>query len=406
MTRTVTLLFMLATFVVWSTASVAANVFHDFPAGFTVPSDFREDAKRRNYFDFNSSEFAYIPANAKIMNHQLVEGHLWNFAVAAEPPTNNGDVIIACFAGDLEKEGWSILRRQGTLVAHKVTGAHDWWLSGNGPGGDFRLNLVEVASPGRSLRLEPPQPQVEPTSDDQDLPYLKPLPGSRMEKTVHDQRSFEIRPPNSKETTLALSTATRWYDEPPSVSSYEFAAVYRKALGDAGWDIIRVQVGGDVAITAHYGKSGRDIWLYTHGDGGRQSVNVVDYGAESLASKLKQQLARDGHVALYGIYFDTDSATPRPESDASLRNVLALLKDDHALKLEVQGHTDNTGAPEHNATLSEARAASVKQWLISHGIAAAMLSSKGYGASQPVADNKIPEGRAKNRRVELVKNGA
>ena len=121
---------------------------------------------------------------------------------------------------------------------------------------------------------------------------------------------------------------------------------------------------------------------------------------------MKQQLARDGHVALYGIYFDTDSATPRPESDASLRNVLALLKDDHALKLEVQGHTDNTGAPEHNATLSEARAASVKQWLISHGIAAAMLSSKGYGASQPVADNKIPEGRAKNRRVELVKNGA
>ena len=375
---------ILATFVACVSASLAANAPHDFPAGFTVSSNFREDIKRRTYFDFSAADFAFTPPKTNNMTHQMV------------------DVVIELFASDLEKYGWTILRRQGTLVADKPNGGHDWWLSGNGNSGDFRLVFVEVAPPARSLTLKPPQPQVETVSDSQDLPYVLPLPGSKMEKTISDQRSFEIVLPNTKQTTLATSKMTRWYDEPAGVSSYEFAAVYRTALETAGWDITRSQVGGDAAITAHYGKNGRDIWLYTHGDGGKQSINVVDYGAESQAASLKQQLVREGHVALYGIYFDTDSSVPRPESEATLQNVLQLLKADTSLKLEVQGHTDDTGAPDHNVTLSDARAASVKQWLTGHGIAPAVLTSKGYGATKPVADNKTPEGRAKNRRVELV----
>jgi Outer membrane protein and related peptidoglycan-associated (lipo)proteins len=76
---------------------------------------------------------------------------------------------------------------------------------------------------------------------------------------------------------------------------------------------------------------------------------------------------------------------------------------DASLRLEVQGHTDDSGSPEHNAKLSGDRAASVKDWLTAHGIAASRLASKGYGATKPVADNHTPEGKAKNRRVELAR---
>ena len=403
-TRFTSLLSVFATLIVGATAAVAAtNAPHDLPTGFTVSSNFREDVRRRVYWDFDTVQYEYVPANSKNTTREKVEGHLWRTAVAAVQPTNNSDAVVALMAADFEKDGWTILRRQGVFVAHKTGGGHELWVNGAGNSGDFRLALVEVAPPGRGLTLKVPQAQVETVSDNQDLPYVLSFPGSKMQKTVYDHRSFEILLPNSKQASIAIPAMTRWYDEPPGVSSYEFAAVYRKALEAAGWDITRAQVGGDVAMTAHYAKNGRDIWLHTGGNGVIQSINIVDYGAESQESTLKQQLAKDGHVALYGIYFDTDSSVPRPESEATLQNVLQMLKADTSLKLEVQGHTDNTGAPDHNATLSDARAASVKQWLTTRGIGPDLLSSKGYGATKPVADNNSQEGKAKNRRVELVK---
>ena len=71
----------------------------------------------------------------------------------------------------------------------------------------------------------------------------------------------------------------------------------------------------------------------------------------------------------------------------------------------VEGHTDNVGGGDYNQKLSDARAASVRNWLVPHGIEAARLTSKGYGKSSPVADNSSDLGRARNRRVELAKLG-
>ncbi len=395
MRRAVLLLGCLVFLAFGAHAIAASKPVPAFPAGFTVPTDFREDLKRRQYWDFDTAQFD---------SQHKADGHLWRFAVAAVTPNNNADVIVGLFASDLEKAGWTILRRQGTVVAHLTNGS-ELWLSGNGNSGDFRLVLVEVGPPSRGVVLASPADQVETVTDKQDLPYLTPLPGSKMDKAVHDQRSIEVKLPNATDTTLAFSDMTRWYEEPAGVSSYEFATIYRTALAAAGWDLTRVQIGGDAAITAHYGKNGRDIWLYTHSDGSRQSVNLVDYGAETKKSALEQQLAKAGHVALYGIYFDTDSAVPRPESEATLQNVLDMLNGNAALKLEIQGHTDSTGGADHNATLSDARAKSVVAWLTGHGIDAARLTPRGYGATVPVADNGSPEGRAKNRRVELAKAG-
>jgi OOP family OmpA-OmpF porin len=106
-------------------------------------------------------------------------------------------------------------------------------------------------------------------------------------------------------------------------------------------------------------------------------------------------------VDLYGIYFDTAKATLKPESEATLQQVLGVLTGDPALKLVIAGHTDNEGGDAYNQGLSEQRAASVVAWLTGKGVDAARLRSEGLGESRPVADNGNAAGRALNRRVEV-----
>lgn len=131
-------------------------------------------------------------------------------------------------------------------------------------------------------------------------------------------------------------------------------------------------------------------------EGMKQSVALLD------AAAMKKEIDAKGRVALY-INFDVDKATLRPDAQPILAEIDKLLQSDPALKLSIEGHTDNTGAPEHNQTLSAARARSVLGALVGLGIDPARLQSKGFGQDKPLADNASEDGRAKNRRVELVK---
>src|SRR5690606_39221792 len=119
-------------------------------------------------------------------------------------------------------------------------------------------------------------------------------------------------------------------------------------------------------------------------------------------NELLAQFDKDGFLELE-VHFDTAKATIRPESSAVLDQAAAMLREASSANVEVAGHTDNVGDAAANQRLPEQRAASVRQALVERGIDAARLSAKGYGASQPVADNRSEDGRAKNRRVELVK---
>ncbi len=121
------------------------------------------------------------------------------------------------------------------------------------------------------------------------------------------------------------------------------------------------------------------------------------------ADEMKQSLQDQGKVALYGIYFDTDKDIVKPESDATLKEVAKLLAANASLRLHVVGHTDNQGKPDYNLDLSRRRAASVVRELTTkYGVDAARLDSFGAGVYAPAASNATDEGRAKNRRVELV----
>jgi outer membrane protein OmpA-like peptidoglycan-associated protein len=122
------------------------------------------------------------------------------------------------------------------------------------------------------------------------------------------------------------------------------------------------------------------------------------------AAAFSNDIRTTGHAAVYGIYFDSGKSAIKPESEPALAEIAKLLKNDAALKLNVVGHTDNDGTLETNMKLSEARAAAVVQALVAkYGIASARLKAFGVGPLAPVASNDTPDGKAMNRRVELVK---
>jgi len=120
--------------------------------------------------------------------------------------------------------------------------------------------------------------------------------------------------------------------------------------------------------------------------------------------KIEKQLEETGKVLVYGIYFDFNSANIREESEPVLKEIADALKAHPDWKLSVNGHTDNVGGNAYNLKLSDKRAAAVKQALVErYEIGPDRLDTAGFGAGSPIETNETPEGRARNRRVELIK---
>jgi len=218
-------------------------------------------------------------------------------------------------------------------------------------------------------------------------------------------------------------------------SDIEFQRNYADAIAALGGaEVSRVQYtdaandafGGRDAVDKHYHgtcagvdcenhtylirQDDKEYWVQVSTGAVPLHGEVVVLERQAMASKLgfldatamKKQLDANGRVALY-INFDTDKAMLRPDAAPVVDEIAKLLQADPALKLSVDGHTDNTGSAEHNRTLSRARAESVRSALLAKGIDAARLGAQGFGADKPLADNDSEAGRAKNRRVELVK---
>lgn len=116
-----------------------------------------------------------------------------------------------------------------------------------------------------------------------------------------------------------------------------------------------------------------------------------------------QRLVTETRIITHGILFDVDKADIKPQSMGTLNQICQLMKDHPDFNYEIGGHTDNTGTAEHNMELSQQRAEAVKKQLVSMGIDAGRLTTKGYGDTQPIQDNATGEGHANNRRVEFVK---
>ena len=121
------------------------------------------------------------------------------------------------------------------------------------------------------------------------------------------------------------------------------------------------------------------------------------------SSQLEKKLSEEGRAVVYGINFDFNSDKIRDESKTVLSQVVEVLKKNSEWKMTIEGHTDNIGGEKFNQVLSEKRAASVRKFLVDAGIDESRLTAKGVGMTKPIAKNTSEEGRARNRRVELVK---
>jgi outer membrane protein OmpA-like peptidoglycan-associated protein len=157
-------------------------------------------------------------------------------------------------------------------------------------------------------------------------------------------------------------------------------------------------------------KDGKEAWVQVDTAwGGGYALTIVEKQAmaqEVVASAemFQSGLKTTGHVEVPGIYFETGKSELKPESDASIGEIAKVLKAEPSMKVYVVGHTDNVASLDLNTRLSQARADAVVQALVGkHGIPAARLVGRGVGPLAPVASNDAEDGRARNRRVELVK---
>jgi OmpA-OmpF porin, OOP family len=153
-------------------------------------------------------------------------------------------------------------------------------------------------------------------------------------------------------------------------------------------------------------KDGNEMWVEVVSLGGDDYYLTIllkeSMKQDVTASDMFNALNQDGHIALY-INFDTGKSVIKPESKAIIEQIVQMMKENPALAVSLEGHTDNVGSQESNKKLSNERAKAVLTAIIAQGIDAKRLSSVGYGQDKPIADNNTEEGRAKNRRVELVK---
>jgi outer membrane protein OmpA-like peptidoglycan-associated protein len=155
-------------------------------------------------------------------------------------------------------------------------------------------------------------------------------------------------------------------------------------------------------------RADRNIWIHVCSGGAGGGLLIAETKPFQASAKLlpvdalQQQLTSAGKVAIQ-VNFASDAAQILPDSKPQLEQVLQLLQADPALRLAINGHTDDSGDAAHNKSLSESRAAAVVAYLTGAGIAADRLRAAGFGQEQPIAPNTTEEGKARNRRVELVK---
>jgi outer membrane protein OmpA-like peptidoglycan-associated protein len=193
----------------------------------------------------------------------------------------------------------------------------------------------------------------------------------------------------------------------PQPSAFEILKNYENAVKSVGGATLVLDQSKSEA-TFKLTRNGKDTWVKVH----NFAYNPIQYRLvivepepmqqQIVANDLLQSLNTDGFYAVY-FQFATDKAELLPESAPLADQLVQFLTANAALKVSIEGHTDNVGDTAYNQSLSERRAKTVYDLLVKKGISAGRLAYKGWGAAIPVADNRKESGRALNRRVEVVK---
>jgi len=299
----------------------------------------------------------------------------------------------------------------------------------------MKLNLL-VATLFLTLTAVPAPSQSKDVEGSKDSPLASRYPGSIIDnyKTRQfDEFNFPIGAITQgapKSLHLEGKITRIEYTYPRDRSPLEVYRNYESALKKAGFETVftcsgdacgvaRFHMTADWSDTwygaGHWQFSGKlarpegDIYVSLHVAPGTTNLDIVETkpmegGLVTVnAAALKGDIGKTGHAAVYGIYFDTAKADVKPESAPALQEIGKLLQQDPQLKLYIVGHTDSVGELQMNMDLSRRRGEAVVKTLIAtYGVAPGRLQAFGSGPLAPVASNRDEEGRARNRRVELV----
>lgn len=244
----------------------------------------------------------------------------------------------------------------------------------------------------------------------EDHPMLNRLDGFYIERCEEEPfGSYEFSTSEGRKRVEGhfISISYERVDGEPEMSGLEMIRNYTQAIQ---------AIGGEVMYEGRYGAAmkvlvgDREIWIEVLPHGSRAyRLDIIEQQAMTQqvvadAEALLADLDRVGHAVLNGIFFDTDRAVVKPQSQAALTEIASLLEANPEITAFIVGHTDMTGNLEHNLDLSNRRAAAVIDALVTdHGISRERLTPRGVGPLAPVASNDTEAGRALNRRVELIK---
>ena len=247
-----------------------------------------------------------------------------------------------------------------------------------------------------------------------DPPIFSRMPGFhiyRSEEIDFDRYEFQVGPDQKEAVEGRHFLAVYYADDGTRIpSALQIVRNYvNAATAIGGQKMYDFEDGGQLYVILKVVHKDAEAWAEVQAGGNgiyvvhlveKQLMNqAVVANAESLAGSIRET----GKAAVYGIYFDSGKTEVKPESEPALKEIAGLIRSDPNLKLYVVGHTDNVGAFDYNLKLSKDRAVAVVNALVEkYDIPASLLKPYGDGPTAPVASNATDEGRAKNRRVELV----
>ncbi len=287
------------------------------------------------------------------------------------------------------------------LYARFTQGGKETWFHLYSQESDITVTVVEK-QPFKSTLLPP-------SGADHRLFGHMPNYNGQAQKRNFDKFTFSVQDGDDvKEIEVRgarHSVAYNIKEGTTAASVFDAHENYRHAVETLGGQVLHRQ---DRIMNARLENNGQTIWLYVYSQESDIQLEIIEEKAFEAsikapeASAMKTALDKDGRISLY-VNFDFNKATLKQDAAPVVAQVVKLLKDNPGLKLEIGGHTDNIGGRDYNQKLSAQRAAAIVAALVAQGIAADRLRSAGYGSEKPIADNNKEEGRAKNRRVELVK---
>jgi outer membrane protein OmpA-like peptidoglycan-associated protein len=233
---------------------------------------------------------------------------------------------------------------------------------------------------------------------------------------MQDFNAYAFPVENKTDETVKLETVEGTYyyyyyiqqEGTKDISELQTFRNFENAIKAAGGTIVAkvVELNNSYSfITAKFKKGNTETWVKVSASTREYSLYIVERKLMEQtieANFILDEIINKGFIAL-DIHFDFGKSTVKPESMPIIEELYTLLKTNPDLKVSIEGHTDNVGNAASNQALSEQRAQSVMNLLIAKGISKDRLSFKGWGQNNPVADNRTEEGKAKNRRVEIVK---